>query len=90
MSSFPTPRSPNMAATTTAGTMATLRVSRRRIHGRMRRSRNPSITTCPASVPVSVDACPEASNATANTVLASGTPSTGDSSVCASLMSATP
>ena len=38
--------------------------------------RNPSITIWPASVPVSVEFCPEASSARANTVLAPA-PSSG-------------
>ncbi len=46
------------------------RVTRRRIHGFSRICRNPSITICPASVPVSVEFCPEASSANANSVLA--------------------
>ena len=36
------------------------RVIRRRSHGRSRMLRNPSITIWPASVPVSVEFCPEA------------------------------
>jgi hypothetical protein len=39
--------------------------------------RNPSITICPASVPVSVEFCPDASSANANTALAPVTPSNG-------------
>jgi len=49
------------------------RVISRRSHGRRRMLRKPSITICPASVPVSVEFCPEASNATANRMLANVT-----------------
>ena len=42
--------------------------------------RKPSITICPASVPVIVEFWPEASSATANSVLASVAPSSGVSS----------
>ena len=45
------PRSPMM---TTAGMIAIKRVISRRTHGRMRQCMKPSITTCPASVPVIV------------------------------------
>jgi hypothetical protein len=38
-----------------AGTIATSRVTRRRIQGRMRKFRKPSITTWPAKVPVRVE-----------------------------------
>ena len=40
---------------------------------------NPSITTCPASVPVMVLLCPLANSATANSVLAAAVPSSGAS-----------
>ena len=66
--------------TTTAGTMAMRRVTSRRSHGRMRRLMNPSITICPASVPVSVAFCPEHNSATANNTLAIVVPSSGESS----------
>src|SRR5205807_9150116 len=49
----------------------------RRNHGRNRIFTNPSMTTCPARVPVSVEFCPEASNATANKALAPPTPNSG-------------
>ena len=49
-----------------AGTIATSRVIRRRSHGRRRMLTKPSITICPASVPVSVAFCPEQSSAIAN------------------------
>ena len=44
--------------------IAISRVISRRSHGRSRMLRNPSITICPASVPVSVAFCPEKSSAT--------------------------
>ena len=47
-----------------------MRVMRRRTHGWMRQCMKPSITTCPASVPVMVLLWPLASSATANSVLA--------------------
>lgn len=53
-------------------------------------SRNPSITICPASVPVRVEFCPLASRATANSVLASVAPSTGVSSSYARSMPISP
>ena len=46
--------------------IASVRVIRRRSQGRMRRSRNPSMTIWPAKVPVSVEDWPLASSATAN------------------------
>ena len=58
--------------------IAMTRVINRRSHGRSRMFRNPSITICPASVPVSVEFWPEASSATAKSVLATLTPSSGD------------
>ena len=42
---------------------------------------NPSITIWPASVPVSVAFWPEQSSATANSMLASVVPSSGESSL---------
>ena len=63
-----------------AGTIAMPRVISRRSHGRSRMLRKPSITICPASVPVSVEFCPEKSSATAKSVLASVVPSSGASS----------
>ena len=74
------PCSPYIIATMIAGTIAIPRVISRRNHGRNRMFRNPSITICPASVPVSVEFNPEASNARANTVLAPA-PSSGVSSL---------
>ena len=53
----------------TAGMIAMSRVISRRSHGRRRMLRKPSITICPASVPVSVAFWPEQSSATANSVL---------------------
>src|SRR5712671_724336 len=69
-SSLAVPLSPYMIATIAAGTIAIARVMSRRSHGRIRRLRNPSITIWPASVPVSVEFCPEARSASANTMLA--------------------
>ncbi len=69
-----------MPATIAAGTTASPRVISRRTHGRIRRWRNPSMTICPASVPVSVEFCPLASSATAKSPLASDAPSVGESS----------
>ena len=60
--------------------MAISRVIRRRSHGRSRMLMKPSITICPASVPVRVEFWPEQSSATANSVLAIAVPSSGDSS----------
>jgi len=68
------PRIPIMR---TAGRMARLRVMSRRTHGRMRQCMKPSITTCPARVPVMVLLCPLASSATANSVLAKVVPNNG-------------
>ena len=57
-SSVSTPRSPMIAITAAAGMMARLRLMSRRSHGRIRTRRKPSITICPASVPVMVLAWP--------------------------------
>src|SRR6185437_14361187 len=89
MSSFAVPCSPYSMATTAAGMMAMTRVMSRRSQGRTRMFRNPSITICPASVPVSVEFCPDASSASANMALAPVTPSSGVSSLYASWISAT-
>ncbi len=70
---------PNQAVATTAGTMAMQRVSRARSAGDRRICKKPSITICPASVPVTEELSPEASSATPNTALAMPTPSSGDS-----------
>ena len=56
-----------------AGVMASERVKRRRIHGRMRQCMKPSITTCPARVPVMVLLWPLANRAMANRMLAAVT-----------------
>ena len=66
-----------------AGTMASERVIKRRTQGRKRMCTKPSITTCPASVPVSVELCPEANSAMPNNMLARP-PQTKCSKVCAS------
>ena len=60
--------------------MASVRVIRRRSQGLMRMLRKPSITICPARVPVSVEDCPEQSSATANMMPARLVPSSGTSS----------
>ena len=65
--------------TKTAGRMARVRVISRRTQGEIRQCMKPSITTCPASVPVMVLLCPLASRATANSVLAAAVPSSGAS-----------
>lgn len=52
--------------------------------GRKRRLMKPSMTICPASVPVSVEFCPEASSATAKRMLATPTPIIGLNSLYAS------
>ncbi|MCY1171866.1 hypothetical protein D9M73_119910 [compost metagenome] len=74
--------------TISAGMIASERVTRRRSHGRTRMRRNPSITICPASVPVMVLDCPDASNASANAV-AAAPPSAGRSNWWASCNSVT-
>ena len=51
----------------------------RRIQGESRQCMKPSITTCPASVPVMVLLCPLAKRATANSVLATAVPNSGAS-----------
>ena len=71
--------SPRMPMMTTAGMMASRRVIRRRSHGWMRQCMKPSMTTCPASVPVMVLLCPLASSATANRMLAATVPRSGSS-----------
>ena len=63
----------------TAGKIASVRVIRRRNQGRIRQCMKPSITTCPASVPVIVLLWPAASRATANRVLAAAVPNSGAS-----------
>ena len=69
--------SPRRPITNTAGKMASVRVMSRRTQGLMRQRMKPSMTTCPASVPVMVLLCPLASRATANSVLAAAVPSNG-------------
>ncbi len=60
-----------------AGMTARVRVSNRRTQGRMRQCMKPSMTTCPASVPVMVLLWPLASRATAKSVLAATLPRSG-------------
>ena len=88
-SSSSTARSPRATMKNAAGTIARPRLMRRLSHGRMRMRRKPSITICPASVPVMVLDWPEHRSATANTVDASPVPRSGASSRCASSSRAT-
>jgi len=81
--------SPAMPITNAAGTIANKRVTMRRSQTGRRKSRNPSMTIWPASVPVMVEFCPEASSASANTTLAAPAPSIGDNRLCACSISAT-
>ncbi len=71
--------SPRRPMTKTAGTMASVRVIRRRTQGAIRQCMNPSITTCPASVPVMVLLCPLAKRPTTNSRLAAAVPKSGAS-----------
>ena len=80
-SSLAVPLSPYQTATSTVGMMASRRVEIRRSHDGNRSRRNPSMTTWPARVAVTVEFCPEAKSATANSVLASGAPRIGASSM---------
>ena len=61
-----------------------------RSHGLIRNCRYPSITICPASVPVKVELCPAAIKATANNMGAILLPSKGCNNLCASCICATP
>ena len=63
--------------TRTAGNMASARVITRLSHGLIRHRMKPSITTCPARVPVMVLLCPLARSATAKSVLATAVPTSG-------------
>ena len=71
--------SPRIPMMRTAGRIARPRVINRRTQGRIRQCMKPSITTCPASVPVMVLLWPLASSATANNVLARAVPKSGAS-----------
>lgn len=62
--------SPQTVITSAAGTIASKRAPSWRIQRGTRRSMKPSITICPARVPVIEAFCPEARSATANNVLA--------------------
>mmetsp|Transcript_13789 Transcript_13789/g.33225 ORF Transcript_13789/g.33225 Transcript_13789/m.33225 type:complete len:441 (-) Transcript_13789:106-1428(-) len=62
--------SPAMMTTRSEGTMAAERVRNARSTGLIRISRKPSITNCPAYVPVMVELCPDASSAAANRLFA--------------------
>ena len=68
--------------------MAIKRVISLRMIGLMRSRRYPSITICPASVPVTVELCPDAINAIAKRVEATVDPSMGDNNSCACFISA--
>ena len=63
--------------TRSAGTIASIRVIRRRTQGAIRQCMKPSITTCPASVPVIVMIVRWPSSATAKSMLAAAVPSSG-------------
>ena len=65
-----TPLSPRQPMRKIAGTMASQARDQPPHPGPDFQDMNPSITTCPASVPVIVLLCPLASNATANRTLA--------------------
>jgi hypothetical protein len=84
----PVARSPKNTMVITAGTMASARVRSRRMMGRRRMRTNPSITTCPASVPVMVEDWPAAISATAKATGAIFAPSSGSSRRWASWISA--
>ena len=73
---LPSPRMPMMKM---AGRMASKRVMSRRTHGWIRQRMKPSMTTCPASVPVMVLLWPLERSATAKSVLASAVPRRGAS-----------
>ncbi len=66
-----------MAIRMIAGVIAAPRVINRRTQGWIFQCMNPSITTCPARVPVMVLLCPLASNARAKSKLAPAAPSSG-------------
>eukprot|EP00982_Pelagococcus_subviridis_P006483 30135-Pelagococcus_subviridis.AAC.17 len=62
--------SPAMMHTSSDGMIAALRVRNARSTGFIFSSRKPSMTNCPAYVPVMVLLCPDASSATANKIFA--------------------
>jgi len=66
------PCGPAMSATASEGTMATARETMLRSQSGRESSRKPSMTNCPANVPVMVELCPEASSAIAHSVEACG------------------
>ena len=70
--------------------MASILVINLLINGLIRRLRYPSITICPASVPVMVELCPAAIKAMANKAGANFVPNNGANNLCASFNSATP
>lgn len=71
------PFSPYRIATINAGTTAISLVINLLNHGFSLIFRKPSITICPARVPVSVEFCPEANKAIANAILAMEAPKIG-------------
>src|ERR1700688_3179801 len=77
INSWPVALPPAQTVTTTAGTIAIIRVTIRRSHGAMRRLRNPSITIWPDSVAVMVEFSPQHKSAIANSVGAKVEPSNG-------------
>ncbi len=80
-SNFPAAAFPPTAATIAAGMIAMERVSNLRSQGLIRIWRKPSMTTCPASVPMMVEFWPLASRATPKRILAAWLPSAGASSL---------
>ena len=71
------PFSPYNMVTIRAGITAINLVIKRLNHGFSLIFKKPSITICPARVPVSVEFCPEASNAMAKAILAIEAPKIG-------------
>ena len=82
------PFSPYQRATKKAGITAIRRVINLRNQGFSLMLRKPSITICPAKVPVHVEFCPEAKSATAKRILAKLVPKIGANILCASCISA--
>jgi len=69
MISFPAPDGPLTMETMRLGPMAMTRVMRFRTQLFISMSRNPCMITCPANVQLIVVLCPEASSATAYTLM---------------------
>ena len=78
ISNCPVAFSPAQIVTTTAGTIAIIRVTMRRSHGAIRKFRKPSITIWPESVAVTVEFKPQHNSAIANSVGAKVEPSKGE------------